>query len=142
LNNALARLPKVTLAAEALKSCAQDITANQTSYESWVNANSVNEFRQPETAIIVGVDQVRTRLAVGSDWPSMLLNGGTSGVTFSTSVHFAKTGGCVGCWYGRADATFAQTRTPLACAGAFLWERSKYHRQLRVILLSAWLQQP
>jgi hypothetical protein len=106
---------KASIAADWLRSCSDDVFAGQVTYESWINTDIAAEFRQPGTAVAVGVDQVRTRLAIGSEWPSMLLNGATSGSTFSTGIHMRQGGGCIGCWYGQDEASYAATRTPMAC---------------------------
>ncbi len=115
LNLALGGASKASFAADALRNCVVNVTPIQSPYESWVTAEMAEKFRQPETAVAIGVDQVRSRLMVGSDWPAVLINGATAGVTFSTSVHVAEKGGCIGCWYGKNDASYAATRTPMAC---------------------------
>ena len=108
--------PKAAIAASVLQPRAERAEAAGQSYEAWITAERAQEFRQPGSAVVVGVDQVRTRLAVGSDWPSVLLNGSTSGATFSVGLHVRGGGGCVGCWYGQDEATYVATRTPMACA--------------------------
>jgi ThiF family len=107
---------KAILAANALGGCTDNVTAVQASYESWMQPDLAEQFRLPSAAVAIGVDQVRTRLTVASDWPSMLLNAATSGSTFSSSIHLRTKGGCIGCWYGQDDAAYLATRTPLACA--------------------------
>jgi hypothetical protein len=108
--------PKATAAAEALSSCCDDVVGIQVSYERWRTEELLREFRVPGTAIVIGVDQVRSRLEVGSDWPWLLVNGATSGSSFSCGVHFSGDGGCIGCWYGSDHASYQANRTPMACA--------------------------
>ena len=108
--------PKVSTAAAALKKCCDDVAEAQTIYEHWRTPELLSEFRTRGTAVVVGVDQVRSRLEVGSDWPWLLINGATSGTTLSAGVHSFGAGGCVGCWYGLDNASYAATRTPMACA--------------------------
>lgn len=107
---------KAILASEFLKPSANTVVPVLQRYEEWITADLGQQFRKTGTAVVVGVDQVRTRLSVGSDWPMLLLNGSTSGATLSASVHSALEGGCIGCWYGQDDASFLATRTPMACA--------------------------
>jgi hypothetical protein len=107
---------KASFASNALLPVAENVTSVQSSYESWVTPELAEQFRLLGTAVVVGVDQVCTRLKVGSDWPWMLLNGATSGSTFSTSIHLRRVAGCVGCWYGQSETEFAATRQPMACA--------------------------
>jgi ThiF family len=106
---------KALFAAGALRSCVENPMPVQASYESWVTPDITKQFRLEDAAVVVGVDQVRTRLMVGSDWPWMLVNGATAGATFSTSMHLRLNGGCIGCWYGQSDARFAATRMAMAC---------------------------
>lgn len=107
---------KAAIAADALSPCTITPLGVQSAYESWVTTDIAEQFRQEGAAVVVGVDQVRTRLIVGSDWPSTLLNGATSGSTFSTGIYMRTTGGCIGCWYGQDEAAYLATRTPMACA--------------------------
>src|SRR5262249_16560604 len=107
---------KAEFAAGVLSPSVQNAIPVQTSYESWVEPELIAQFREQDTVVAIGVDQMRTRLTVGSDWPWMLLNGATSGTTFSTSIHVRPDHGCIGCWYGQNDAPFVATRTPMACA--------------------------
>lgn len=107
---------KAALAADSLRFCTNTATAVQKSYEDWITAEMAEQFRRLRSAVVVGVDQVRTRLTVGSDWPWMLLNGATAGATLSAGIHIRSSHGCIGCWYGQDDASFLATRTPMACA--------------------------
>lgn len=103
---------KAATAAEWLRNVADSVTFAQKAYEDWKNSGVVT----PDDAVmVVGVDQVRTRLNVGSDWPELLLNGATAGATISTGVHWRKRSGCVGCWYGLDDSDYRTTRTAMAC---------------------------
>jgi hypothetical protein len=113
---AIGGMSKAEFAAGVLSPSVQTAISVQTSYESWVEPELIAQFREQDTAVAIGVDQMRTRLTVGSDWPWMLLNGATSGTTFSTSIHVRPDHGCIGCWYGQNDAPFVATRTPMACA--------------------------
>ena len=107
---------KASFASAALLPLTENMTSVQGSYESWVTTELAGQFRLQGSAVVVGVDQVGTRLKIGSDWPWMLLNGATSGSTFSTSIHLRREGGCVGCWYGQSETEYAATRQPMACA--------------------------
>lgn len=112
---ALSEFPKVMFAAQSLQNCAKQIFPIRAKYESWITRSVADQFQEQNTAVVVGVDQVHTRLLVASDWPFVLINGATSGSTFSTSMHVRSDGGCIGCWYGQSDATFNATRAPMAC---------------------------
>jgi hypothetical protein len=106
---------KASPAAEWLKMSADEASGGQLTYERWVTSDRAEAFRNSDTAVVVGVDQVSTRLRIASDWPWALVNGATAANTFTSSVHIRSGGGCVGCWYGQADSPFAATRTPMAC---------------------------
>jgi hypothetical protein len=108
--------PKVSMAAAALKQCCHGVAEAQTIYEHWRTPELLAEFRTPGTAVVVGVDQVRSRLEVASDWPWLMINGATSGTTLAAGIHSSAGGGCVGCWYGLDSASYTATRTPMACA--------------------------
>jgi ThiF family len=109
-------LSKALVTADFLRRCTSNALGVQASYESWVTPKLAADFRARGAAVILGVDQVQTRLSAGCDWPWLLLNGATSGATFSTSAHIHSEGGCIGCWYGLNEATYSATRAPMACA--------------------------
>lgn len=108
---------KATLAAGAL--CRVDMPAKAalSTYEAWALQNR-SILTAPGSVAIVGVDQVATRFEAQADWPSLVINGATSGTGWHVSSHPRGAGGCLGCFYAPDRRSYATIRSPHACAGA------------------------
>lgn len=104
---------KAELAAGSLRHATGSIEPLVTSYEQWSVADGVGTF----DAVMVGVDQVVTRLEVAADWPRLLVNGGTAGGNWTVSAHRPGINGCLGCYYGSARQTYADIHRAVRCAG-------------------------
>lgn len=111
---------KVVAAGQALAARGVRVSAIQGGYEPWVYDGQGPDARTlldaPDTLVIVGADQVATRLEVQADWPALLLNGSTAGTTWKVSWHPRGVGGCLGCVYAADGRNYATTRGPQACA--------------------------
>lgn len=114
--DALGQVPKAALAAGALLRAGIPVAAHVDTYEAW-RAGVGHDPRLPGSAFLVGVDQVPSRLQVQSDWPFLVVNGGTSGTGWDVTVHPLHGGGCLGCWFGRSPRTYRADRAPFACGG-------------------------
>lgn len=107
---------KAVVAATAFQESNVAVSSIIQTYEAW---RSVTEPVQPpnEEVLMLGVDQVATRLEAAADWPRVLINGATAGLSCVSSVHRPGENGCLGCYYGRARVSYAAMNQPLACAG-------------------------
>jgi hypothetical protein len=85
-------------------------------YEEWSASGAAVSLRDPGAVVLVGVDQVATRLEAQADWPSLLVNGATGGLDWTVSAHPRGAGGCVGCFYGAGRQPYAASRRAMACA--------------------------
>lgn len=109
--------PKVLAAARPLAERGIPVEAVVATYESWRGAGGHTAYLTGADAVLVGVDQVKSRLEVAGDWPGLLVNGATSGRGFVVSAHRPGICGCLGCYYGSAKQTYNNTRRAMACAG-------------------------
>ena len=97
-----------------------------TSYETRPEKTASDASCDGDT-VLVGVDQVITRLHVQADWPGLLVNGSTGGTSWNVSVHphpstitASAADGCVGCLFAASRQSYGEIRRPQGCAGAAL----------------------
>jgi hypothetical protein len=106
---------KLGPAVSALESAGHPVNGIARRYEEWGAGGEAERFTAPGSHVLVGVDQVASRLQVQADWPAVLINAGTSGTTWSVSAHPRGVDGCVGCLYGTDQTPYSASRRALAC---------------------------
>jgi hypothetical protein len=105
-------LAKAARLADMLRAHSKSANGAVATYEDW---NGERVERINNSIMLLGVDQVGTRLQCQSDWPAILINGATSGLSWSVSSHSPNRGGCVGCWYGSSRQPYSASRRAVAC---------------------------
>lgn len=107
--------PKLGPAVSALEAAGHAVNGIVRRYEEWSAGGEAERFTAPGSHVLVGVDQVASRLQVQADWPPVLINAGTSGTSWSVSAHARGVDGCVGCLYGTDQTPYSASRRALAC---------------------------
>jgi hypothetical protein len=107
---------KAVTSAEPLIRAGFRVNAVPATYESWASEMRAAGEEDFGEAAMVGVDQIVSRLHVQSDWPPLVINGGTSGTGWSVSSHPRGCGGCLGCGLGGTAQTYAESRRAVGCA--------------------------
>lgn len=105
---------KLAPAATALATAGLSTTAFAARYEDLAAADLGGSGAAPRR-VLVGVDQVASRLQVQADWPDLLVNAGTAGTAWTVSSHPRGLGACLGCVHGAATQTYAASRRAFAC---------------------------
>jgi hypothetical protein len=105
---------KLAPAATALGTAGFPTTGYPARYEDLAAAGLAVSGSAPKR-VLVGVDQVASRLQVQADWPELLVNADTAGTSWTVSLHPRGSGACLGCVYGAATQTYAASRRALAC---------------------------
>jgi molybdopterin/thiamine biosynthesis adenylyltransferase len=108
---------KAALAARPFARRGIDVTPVDTTYERWRADNDPSRHQSAGDVVLVGVDQVQTRLEVAADWPALLVNGATSGWGWVVSAHRPNLNGCLGCFYGSARQSYNERHQVVACGG-------------------------
>ncbi|MBB4637522.1 ThiF family adenylyltransferase [Longimicrobium terrae] len=106
--------PKAAPAVTALAEAGLRTRGYAARYEDLAAADLAPTSAEPRR-LLVGVDQVASRLQVQADWPDLLVNAGTSGTSWTVSLHPRGSGACLGCIHGAATQTYAASRRALAC---------------------------
>jgi hypothetical protein len=106
---------KAELVASRLQAHGISGRAVTATYEEWSRSGDHRPFLEPGSAVLIGVDQVISRLEVAADWPDLLVNGATAGQGFTVSAHRPGIAACLGCFYGSARTPFERAVRPVAC---------------------------
>lgn len=108
---------KVEVADCSMRGIDVEVLPYQRRYEQAPDNDSTDLAAGEWNLVLSGVDQWMTRLAIQSDWPRVLIDGGTRGYSWRVSVHpIDSEAACVGCLAANAQATYRDLGGPLACA--------------------------
>lgn len=105
---------KVDLAAFSFRDSNVKVTPRAVPYEN-LRASQLLQIEDFKV-VISGVDQMSTRAFVQSDWPRLLVDGGTRGYTWRVSTIENGGGGyCLGCLAGKSQRHYSDLQSPLRC---------------------------
>lgn len=110
--------PKAELATEALRGKDSHVKSALSRYEEWATSGGVGSYLGARDAVLIGVDQVTTRLEAAADWPALMINAATSGTGWTVSMHRPGIRGCLGCYYALARLPYGLARGAVHCGAA------------------------
>lgn len=110
---------KVDVAADSLRATSVEVARHVDYYERPHSAGGARRLPIEEyDVVLTSVDQMATRAFVQSDWPRLLIDGGTRAYAWRVSTHPASSdGSCIGCLAGKSQRSYGDLQAPLGCVG-------------------------